>query len=521
MSNIILSNTFTDSLPADTELANLPRQVQNACYSWVKPKGMANPQMIIFSEELAHDLDIPSDFCKSQTFTDIMTGNQLAENSKPYAMCYGGHQFGNWANQLGDGRAINLGEIPTKNGLQNLQLKGAGPTPYSRTADGFAVLRSSIREFLCSEAMYHLGIPTTRALSLTLTGEDVLRDVMYNGNAAYEKGAVVCRVSPAFIRFGNFEILAARKDFDNLKKLLDFTINQYFPHLTKNENLYLSFFKEVCEKTCDMIVHWQRVGFVHGVMNTDNMSILSETIDYGPYGWMDNYDPDWTPNTTDLPGKRYRFGNQPIIAQWNLLKLANAIFPLMTDHEEALSQTIQDFRIQYASKYQVMMKNKLGLYVDQDSDESLIYELEQMLKTAEVDMTIFFRLLSNVNKNTDISLIIDVISPSFYQDDIDDDAEAKIASWFEKYINRLGGEVTTNEERQTKMNSTNPKYVLRNYMAQLAIDEADKGNYGLIHELHQLLKRPYDEQIEHEKWYAKRPDWARRKVGCSMLSCSS
>jgi len=521
MTYIRLSNIFTDTLPADPELANFPRQVQNACYSWVKPKGMAHPQMIIFSEELANDLDIPSDYCTSQTFTDIMTGNQLAENSKPYAMCYGGHQFGNWANQLGDGRAINLGEIPTKKGHLNLQLKGAGPTPYSRTADGFAVLRSSIREFLCSEAMHHLGVPTTRALSLTLTGEDVLRDMMYNGNAAYEKGAVVCRVSQAFIRFGNFEILAARKDLDNLKKLLDFTINEYFPNLTKNENLYLTFFKEVCEKTCDMIVHWQRVGFVHGVMNTDNMSILSETIDYGPYGWMDNYDPDWTPNTTDLPGKRYRFGNQPIIAQWNLLKLANAIFPMMTDQEEALSQTIQDFRIQYASKYQVMMKNKLGLYVDQDSDEGLIYELEQILKTAEVDMTIFFRLLSNVNQDTDISLIIDVISPSFYQDDIDDDAEEKITSWFEKYINRLGCEVNTNEERQAKMNSTNPKYVLRNYMAQLAIDEADKGNYGLIHELHQLLKRPYDEQMEYEKWFAKRPDWARQKVGCSMLSCSS
>jgi len=521
MSNIKVTNTLTDYLPADLELANHPRQVQNACFSWVNPKGMANPQMIIFSEEMANELNIPLAFCKSQEFTDIMTGNTLAENSKPFAMCYGGHQFGNWANQLGDGRAINLGEIKTKTGHLNLQLKGAGPTPYSRSADGFAVLRSSIREFLCSEAMYHLGVPTTRALSLTLTGEDVLRDMMYNGNAAYEKGATVCRVAPAFIRFGNFEILAARKEEENLKKLLDFTIDQYFSHLASSENLYVAFFKEVCEKTCDMIVHWQRVGFVHGVMNTDNMSILSETIDYGPYGWIDNYDPDWTPNTTDLPGKRYRFGNQPLIAQWNLLKLANAIFPLMPEQEEQLSQTIQNFRSMYASKYQIMMKSKLGLYTENDGDESLIYELEQILKSSEIDMTIFFRLLSKVHKHSDVSTMITLMDQAFYQDDMDDDTENKITSWFEKYVERLKSELTTNDKRHQLMNATNPKYVLRNYMAQMAIDEANKGDYGLIYELYELLKKPYEDQSANEKWFAKRPDWARQKVGCSMLSCSS
>ncbi len=521
MSDIKLTNTFTDLLPADPELANHPRQVKNACFTWVTPKGMADPQMIIFSEEMAQELNLTLEYCNTQEFTDIVTGNELAENSKPFAMCYGGHQFGNWANQLGDGRAINLGEIKTKKGHLNLQLKGAGPTPYSRTADGLAVLRSSIREFLCSEAMYHLGVPTTRALSLTLTGEEVLRDMMYNGHAAYEKGAVVCRVAPAFIRFGNFEILAARNEVENLKKLLDFTISQYFPHLKTNDKPYVAFFKEVCEKTCDMIVHWQRVGFVHGVMNTDNMSILSETIDYGPYGWIDNYDPDWTPNTTDLPGKRYRFGNQPIIAQWNLLKLANAIFPLMTDQEDELSQTIQDFKVMYASKYQIMMKSKLGLYTENEGDESLIYDLEQMLQSSEIDMTVFFRLLSKVEKKWDTSSVMALMTPAFYDDDIDDDSEVKIVSWFERYINRLNSESMPKDERTIKMNATNPKYVLRNYMAQMAIDEADKGNYDLIQELYKLLKNPYNDQFQNEKWFAKRPDWAREKVGCSMLSCSS
>ncbi|MEY3421330.1 MAG: hypothetical protein RIR48_1622, partial [Bacteroidota bacterium] len=257
---------------------------------------MKAPSMLIYSMEMAEELSLDQSYCLSDEFCQIMAGNKLAEGSKPFAMCYGGHQFGNWAGQLGDGRAINLGEIVNSNGSQqNLQLKGAGPTPYSRSADGLAVLRSSIREFLCSEAMYHLGVPTTRALALVLTGEEVRRDIMYDGNPAMEKGAVVCRVAPSFVRFGNFEILAARQDETLLKKTADYVLEHYYPYLKNDLNPYLALFKEVVEKTCQMIVDWQRVGFVHGVMNTDNMSILGLTIDYGPYGWIDDYDPNWTP----------------------------------------------------------------------------------------------------------------------------------------------------------------------------------------------------------------------------------
>jgi len=277
---------------------------------------------------MSDELGFSNQDIQSNQFLEVMTGNSIIENSKPFAMCYAGHQFGNWAGQLGDGRAINLGEI--KNWA--LQLKGAGPTPYSRTADGLAVLRSSIREYLCSEAMHHLGVPTTRALSLSLTGDQVLRDVLYDGNPAYEKGAIVSRVAKTFLRFGNFELFAARNDLKNLKILADYTIKSHFSHLGNPcKEVYLKFFQEITNKTLEMIIHWQRVGFVHGVMNTDNMSILGLTIDYGPYGWLEGFDFGWTPNTTDKQHKRYRFGNQPTIGLWNLYQLANALYPLIDE----------------------------------------------------------------------------------------------------------------------------------------------------------------------------------------------
>lgn len=520
MTKLKLKNIFTDALPGDADGRNIPRQVVNACYSWVSPKVMKSPEMIIYSREVAKLLQLDDSVFKSLDFTEMMTGNKLAEDSNTYAMCYGGHQFGHWAGQLGDGRAINLGEVGTKNDHLSLQLKGAGPTPYSRTADGLAVLRSSVREFLCSEAMYHLGVPTTRALSLCLTGEEVLRDKMYDGNAAYEKGAVVCRVAPTFIRFGNFEIFTSRNDFDALQKLADFTISHYFPHLEDKGDKYLEFFEEVADKTCHMIVHWQRVGFVHGVMNTDNMSVLGLTIDYGPYGWMDDYNPDWTPNTTDLPGRRYRFGNQPIIAQWNLLKLANALFPLIED-EERLRKIIYDFRQKYNQRYLAMMKSKLGLYDSIETDEILISDLEQILQSTEMDMTIFFRNLAQIEEQMEEHSLFEIILSAIYSEVLEEDTKAGIMLWLSKYRDRLKSEKEVHEIRKQKMNDINPKYVLRNYMAQLAIDGAEKGDYDLLYEMYEMLKNPYDEQPQYEKWYGRRPDWARMKVGCSMLSCSS
>lgn len=277
-----IQNTFTNELPSDPIQENTRRQVTGACFSYVTPKKTSNPKVLHVSDEMAKELGLSAEEITSEEFKNVFTGNKVYPNTEPYAMCYGGHQFGHWAGQLGDGRAINLFETVHKNKNWALQLKGAGETPYSRTADGLAVLRSSIREYLCSEAMHHLGVPTTRALSLALSGDQVLRDVMYNGNAAYEKGAIVCRTAESFLRFGNYQILAARGDVKTLKTLVDYTITHHFSHLGKpSKETYISFFKEVADRSLEMVIHWQRVGFVHGVMNTDNMSILGLTIDYG------------------------------------------------------------------------------------------------------------------------------------------------------------------------------------------------------------------------------------------------
>ncbi len=286
LDTLTFDNSFTHELPADPETENYRRQVKRACYSRVQPEKVSQPQLVSYAREMAEELDLASDVCETVDFTQVFSGNRLLEGMDCYATCYGGHQFGNWAGQLGDGRAINLGEIVNQHGERwTLQLKGAGPTPYARMADGFAVLRSSVREFLCSEAMHHLGIPTTRALSLVTTGEQVVRDMFYDGNPRPEPGAVVCRVAQSFTRFGSFEIFTARGEADVLKQLIDYTIRTDFPHLGEpSPEVYLAWFEEVCRRTAEMITHWMSVGFVHGVMNTDNMSILGLTIDYGPYG---------------------------------------------------------------------------------------------------------------------------------------------------------------------------------------------------------------------------------------------
>ena len=466
---------------------------------------------------MSEELGFSKQDIQSKEFLEVMTGNSTLKNSKPFAMCYAGHQFGNWAGQLGDGRAINLGEI--KNWA--LQLKGAGPTPYSRTADGLAVLRSSIREYLCSEAMHHLGVPSTRALSISLTGDQVLRDVLYDGNPAYEKGAIVSRVAQSFLRFGNFELFAARNDVKNLKILTDYTIRNHFSHLGNPcKEVYLKFFQEVTNKTLEMIIHWQRVGFVHGVMNTDNMSILGLTIDYGPYGWLEGFDFGWTPNTTDKQHKRYRFGNQPNIGLWNLYQLANALYPLINE-TAPLEEILEGYKNTFAGKSLNMMRAKLGLVLAEETDITLIQSLEDHLQVIETDMTIFFRLLSSFNIQQP-EKGIELIQDAFYTPE---QGVGEVLNnwkhWFVSYAKRLERETISCAEREQLMKTTNPKYVLRNYMAQMAIDKAEKDDVSLIDELYEVLKKPYEEQPEFEHWFAKRPEWARHKVGCSMLSCSS
>ena len=515
--NLQLTNFFTDQLPADPNLENTRREVLEAVYSFVRPIKTSNPTLLHVSDEMQHTLDFSNEDIQSKEFLEFVTGNNVLRNSKPFAMCYAGHQFGNWAGQLGDGRAINLGEIKD----WAVQLKGSGPTPYSRTADGLAVLRSSVREYLCSEAMHHLGVPSTRALSLSLTGDQVLRDVMYNGNPAHEKGAIVSRVAKSFLRFGNFEIFSSRNDIKNLKILTDYTIKSHFSHLGKpSKEVYLQFFQEVTNKTLEMIIHWQRVGFVHGVMNTDNMSILGLTIDYGPYGWLEGFDFGWTPNTTDKQHKRYRYGNQPTIGLWNLYQLANALYPLI-EEGAPLEKILEDYKSNFEKKSQDMMRAKLGLTSDKETDINIIQSLENNLQATETDMTIFFRTLSSFKKEQP-EKGVELIQDAFYTPDtIKGNVLNNWKQWFANYAKRLEDETTSADERQQQMNKVNPKYVLRNYMAQLAIDKADKGDTSLLEEMYLLLKEPYSEQPKFEHWFAKRPEWARHKVGCSMLSCSS
>lgn len=527
LSTLNFDNSFIKGLPADAITANHRRQVSSACYSFVEPTNVTSPKLVAFSREVAELLELSETDCLSDDFTQVFSGNKLLAGMQPYAQCYGGHQFGNWAGQLGDGRAINLGEVLTsRDDHYVLQLKGAGATPYSRTADGLAVLRSSVREFLCSEAMFHLGVPTTRALSLVTTGEQVVRDMFYDGRAKPEPGAIVCRVAPSFLRFGSYEIHAARGDVETLRQLVDFTITSEFPHLGEpNVDVYLQWFAEVCERTADMIVDWMRVGFVHGVMNTDNMSILGLTIDYGPYGWLEDYDPNWTPNTTDASGRRYRFGNQAQVAQWNLFQLANAIYPLI-EEAEPLREILNNYVGLYDQKWQTMRAKKLGLktYIEA-TDMPLNQELHEILQLVETDMTIFYRKLADVDckniKLSDTELMTPLMEAYYAPDALSVEDKKRTCLWLRQYQQRVTQDGTSNEQRQQDMNTINPKYVLRNYMAQLAIDKAELGDFSLVNELLELLRHPYDEQPELAHFAVKRPDWARNRAGCSMLSCSS
>jgi len=328
---LLFDNSFVRELPGEPETLRAVRGVRGACFSPIAPVPVSAPRLVAWSPEVARSLALSEAACASDTFLQVFAGNALLAGMEPYAACYGGHQFGTWAGQLGDGRAISLGEVVNAAGQRwELQLKGAGATPYSRSADGRAVLRSSIREFLCSEAMAHLGVPTTRALSLVATGDPVVRDMFYDGHPRTEPGAIVCRVAPSFLRFGNFELFAARGEVALLTRLADYTLRHHFPELgAPSPATYAAWLTEICRRTAVLMAHWMRVGFVHGVMNTDNMSILGLTIDYGPFGFLDNYDPDFTPNTTDAGERRYRFTNQPRVAKWNLIKLAEALYPLI------------------------------------------------------------------------------------------------------------------------------------------------------------------------------------------------
>lgn len=509
-------STFVAAFPGDESGNKTPRLTPGVFYSKAEPTPVSTPTLLAWSDALAQELGIEKPSTNEEIA--VLAGNLITPSMYPYAARYAGHQFGHFAGQLGDGRAITLGEWEAPGGkLWDLQLKGAGPTPYSRRADGRAVLRSSVREYLMSEAMHYLGVPTTRALSLVATGDKVIRDMFYNGNLEYEPGAIVLRVAPTFLRFGNFEILAARNEVENLRQLTDWVIERYYPHL-RGEDKVLRFFSEVLERTVRMVVEWMRVGFVHGVMNTDNMSILGVTIDYGPYSFLDDYDPMFTPNTTDLPGRRYAFGRQAAVAQWNLSCLAGALAPLLPD-TEGLQAALDNYGEVFQKYYYRMMAGKLGLEDVHSEDSGFISRVEKVLAEVKPDMTIFYQLLTELPEDIEEEeAILKHFDASFYAP-----LPPMLAEAFIGLIKAWQGKLERNriprEESRRRMRAANPRFILRNYLLHQAIEELEKGESTLFVKLQEAMKEPYSRK--GDEFFARRPDWATQKAGCSMLSCSS
>ncbi|HYG53998.1 MAG TPA: YdiU family protein [Burkholderiales bacterium] len=491
LAGLTFDDSFVRELPADPVDTNVPRQVRDASYTRVEPTPVKAPALIAWSEPMAALLGITS---LEKTDVEVLGGNRLYPGMKPYAARYGGHQFGSWAGQLGDGRAITLGEAIGLDGARwELQLKGAGRTPYSRTADGRAVLRSSLREFLCSEAMHWLGVSTTRALSLVATNETVIRDMFYDGNPQPEPGAVVCRVSPSFLRFGNFQIHAAHNEIETLRKLERYVAKHFYDGVPTED-----WFKELCRRTGLLMADWMRLGFVHGVMNTDNMSILGLTIDYGPYGWLEGFDVEWTPNTTDAHTRRYAYGQQPAIAQWNLTRLAEALLPLV--EKDKLEQGLDLYLQTFQAAWREALRQKLGL---ETIDNELLSGMFSVLSEKETDFTIFFRSLAHFD-----------VKDAFYGE-----APSGLAAWMERYRKQVEHENLA--DRVKRMNAVNPKYIFRNYLAVLAIEGVEKGDASLLARLMKVLEHPFDEQPGNEDLAVRRPEWARERAGCSALSCSS
>lgn len=516
-------NRFARELPGDPKRENRRRQVNGALWSPVAPTPVADPRLLAISPECAALLDLEVGTLTSKSFVDALAGNALLPGMQPIATNYGGHQFGHWAGQLGDGRAISLGETVNARGERwELQLKGAGPTPYSRGADGRAVLRSSLREFICSEAMHHLGVPTTRALALVGTGEAVTRDMFYDGRPRDEPGAIVCRVAPSFIRLGHFELPAARGDIALLERLVEFTIARDFPDVAEAHRddaaaRRRAWFTVVCERTARLIAEWTRVGFVHGVMNTDNLSVLGLTIDYGPYGWLDAFDPDFTPNTTDAEGKRYRFAHQSAVAEWNLSRFAGALVPLFGD-TAALEAGLARYREVFGSTHRALTAAKFGFARWQHDDAALVRDAFALLAAAEVDHTLFFRRLARVAPaQPDYARLAE----AFYGEALRLEHADAFSAWLTRWAARVASDGVDDTTRRAAMDHANPCYVPRNWLAQEAIDAAESGDLAPLEALFDVVRGPYVERPGLERYAGLRPDWARNRAGCSMLSCSS
>ncbi|KAL4432717.1 hypothetical protein ABPG74_011538 [Tetrahymena malaccensis] len=605
-------NLAFNSLPVEENKENTPRQVRGAFYSKVNPKVRKNPKIVSLSESALNLLDLTKEevLQNEKESAEILTGNLVPSNAQPIAHCYCGHQFGSWAAQLGDGRAISYGDIRNSKGeIVELQLKGSGVTPYSRFADGNAVLRSSIREYLCSEAMHYLNIPTTRAASITITDDQAMRDPLYNQQVVNEKCAVVLRLSPTFIRFGSFQICNKQGPSEGLgeqmiPELLDFIIKHHYPELDGKEDKYLLFIQEITKRTAQLVAKWQSVGFCHGVLNTDNMSIVGVTIDYGPFGFMEHFDKKHICNHSDKEGY-YCYQNQPSACKWNILRLIEGI-KWAVNEEQAKEYVIQNFDKIYYDHYYILMRRKIGLFREElyeknlQLDKRIINNLMDFMDSSGSEFTNFFRKLSQIklskdsideNGNakiepSDQDLINELLSFSASKDsiierskpffdesqlfqikslqqsnpmvlamkgitekfiqeqeeklekyfeikdlseeDFRENNESTLRIWFKLYKKRLAEEIQgeninfdlVNQERKQKMDSVNPAVVLRNYMAQQVIEQAEKGDYSGIDKLLNVLSKPFEDVKENDqeiKICKITPGWASKLC----VSCSS
>ena len=474
----------------EIKLSNPYLNLDKECYDKVAPSPLKNPYLIHVNKDVARTLEIDEDELDTEVFVQLLNGEYRPQGSEPFAMCYAGHQFGYFVPRLGDGRAINIGTIDK----WHLQLKGAGVTEYSRNGDGRAVLRSSIREYLMSEAMQGLKIPSTVCLGLIGSEEDVRREGM-------EKGAIVCRVSSSWVRFGTFEYYASQGMFKELKALADYVIDESFPHIKGKNDPYSLLFNEVMVITSRLMAQWMSVGFNHGVMNTDNMSIAGLTIDYGPYAFLDDFRHEHVCNHTDVEG-RYSFTNQPQVAKWNLQRLMTALSPLTSIEKMENILVIYDkIYVRYLHYY---MCKKLGLEGTVEEDPALIDDMFDMLETLHVDYTLFMRTLSHFEYKGDRTALL---ATAMYHEPMN--------LWLERYDERI--QYIDKTERKKQMLSNNPKYVLKNYMIQEAIDTAEDGNFSLVDDLFKIAQNPFEEYPEYERWAEATPDTFKNE----KLSCSS
>ncbi|XP_048150359.1 protein adenylyltransferase SelO-like isoform X1 [Corvus hawaiiensis] len=513
------SDSLLDPFPVDVIQENYVRNVRNCIFSIVYPTPFkSRVRLVAVSEDVLENiLDLDVSVKGSSDFLEFVSGAKVIFGSVPLAHRYGGHQFGSWAGQLGDGRAHLIGVYTNRHGERwELQLKGSGKTPYSRNGDGRAVLRSSVREFLCSEAMHYLGIPTSRAASLIVSDDDVWRDQFYNGNIKKERGAIVLRLAKSWFRIGSLEILTHSGELDLLRRLLDFIIQEHFPSIAMNDsNRYLEFFSTVVSETANLIAMWMSVGFAHGVCNTDNFSLLSITIDYGPFGFMDSYDPNFVPNTSD-DERKYKIGNQASVGLFNLSKLLQALKPLLDPRQNQLaSQILEGYGEYYYSRFTELFKTKLGLLGENENDNFLIAFLLKIMEDTKADFTMTFRELSEITADQLKELSI---PEEFWA--LQDLGKHKLFSeWVTMYLLRLNSNKGDSDtKRRTRMTTVNPRYILRNWMAESAVQKANLNDFSEVQLLEQVLQHPFQRQEAAERagYSLHPPAWAKHlKVSCS------